>query len=71
MLSFNNLKNETMIKLNFYLKTDKVNPNYEYPIYLKLTYKGKSTTMRTDKWISKELWKSTNKLKNQLRIDSE
>ncbi len=60
-----------MIKLNFYLKSDKVNNREEYPIYLKLIYKGKSTTLSTGKWISKERWNSTNKLRNSLRIDKE
>lgn len=60
-----------MIKLNFYLKSDKVNSQDEYPIYLKLIYKGKSTTLSTGKWISKERWNSTNKLRNSLRIEKE
>ena len=60
-----------MIKLNFYLKSDKVNHLKEYPIFLKLSYQGKSTTLSTGKWSTKERWKSTNKLKNPLRIDKE
>jgi len=60
-----------MIKLNFYLKSDKVNALEEYPIFLKISYKGNSTTLSTGKWISKERWKSTNKLRNPLRIDKE
>jgi site-specific recombinase XerD len=60
-----------MIKLNFYLKSDKVNVLGEYPIFLKLTYQGKSTTLSSGKWLSKERWKSTNKLKNPLRLDKE
>lgn len=60
-----------MIKLNFYLKSDKVNALNEYPIFLKLTYQGKSTTVSTGKWLAKERWKFTNKLKNPLKIKSE
>ena len=60
-----------MIKQNFYLKSDKINTIGEYPIFLKLSYKGNSTTLSTGKWITKERWKSTNKLKNPLRIDKE
>ena len=60
-----------MIKQNFYLKSDKVNAFEEFPIYLKLSYKGNSTTLSTGKWITKERWNSTNKLKNALRVDKE
>jgi integrase len=60
-----------MIKQNFYLKSDKQNHLKECPIYLKLSYQGKSTTIRTGKWITKERWHSTNKLKNPLRINKE
>jgi len=50
-----------MIKQNFYLKSDKINTFGECPIFLKLSYKGNSTTLSTGKWITKERWKSTNK----------
>ena len=60
-----------MIKQNFYLKSDKVNYLEEYPIFLKLSYQGKSTTLSTGKWLTKERWVSTNKLKNPLRIEKE
>ncbi len=51
-----------MIKLIFYLKSDKVNKAEQHPIYLKLTYKGKSTTLSTSKSLSKERWKSVCKV---------
>lgn len=60
-----------MIKQNFYLKADKKNLNEEHPIYLKLSYQGKSTTIRTGKWITRKRWNATNKLKNPLKIDKE
>jgi len=60
-----------MIKQIFYLKSDKINTFGECPIFLKLSYKGNSTTLSTGKWIMKERWKATNKLKNSLRIDKE
>ena len=60
-----------MIKLNFYLKSDKLRADLGCPIFLKLTCSGKSTTLSTNKWITKERWNATNKLKNPLRIDKE
>ncbi len=60
-----------MIKLNFYLKSDKLKANLGYPIFLKITCTRKSTTLSTGKWITKERWNSTNKLKNPLKIDKE
>jgi site-specific recombinase XerD len=60
-----------MIKQNFYLKSDKVNHLEEHPIYLKLSYQGKSTTIRTGKWITKERWRFTNKLRKTLKMDKE
>lgn len=60
-----------MIKTFFYLKTDKQNSEGESPIYAKITLQGKSTTLCTGKFISKERWEFTNKLRNKLRLNSE
>ncbi|MFL1012936.1 hypothetical protein [Flavisericum labens] len=43
-----------MIKPNFYLKTDKLKDNLSYPTYLKMTHKGKSTTLSTENGLQKK-----------------
>ncbi|WP_298367546.1 site-specific integrase [uncultured Lutibacter sp.] len=60
-----------MIKTFFYLKTDKQNNEGESPIYAKIQLQGKSTTLSTGKFISKERWMFTNKLRNKLRLNPE
>lgn len=60
-----------MIKTFFYLKTDKQNSEGESPIYAKIKLQGKSTTLSTGKFISRERWEFTNKLRNKLRLNSE
>ncbi len=60
-----------MIKTFFYLKTDKQNNEGESPIYAKIKLGEKSTTLRTGKFISKERWEFTNKLRNKLRLNNE
>lgn len=60
-----------MIKTFFYLKSDKQNNEGESPIYAKIKLQGKTSTLRTGKFISKERWEFTNKLKNTLRLNTE
>ncbi|WP_178984165.1 site-specific integrase [Winogradskyella helgolandensis] len=60
-----------MIKTFFYLKTDKQNNEGESPIYAKIQLQGKTSTLSTGKFISKERWDFTNKLRNKLRLNSE
>ncbi|EPR73447.1 phage integrase family protein [Winogradskyella psychrotolerans RS-3] len=60
-----------MIKTFFYLKTDKQNNKGESPIYAKIQLQGKTTTLSTGKFIKKERWDFTNKLRNKLRLNSE
>lgn len=60
-----------MIKTFFYLKSDKQNNKGESPIYAKIKLQGKTTTLSTGKFISKERWDFTNKLKNTLRLNTE
>ncbi|MEW4925191.1 tyrosine-type recombinase/integrase [Algibacter sp. 2305UL17-15] len=60
-----------MIKTYFFLKTDKQNSNGESPIYAKIELQGKTSTLCTSKYITKDRWDATNKLKNTLRVASE
>lgn len=60
-----------MIKTFFYLKTDKQNKEGESAIYAKVKLQGKTTTLSTGKFISKERWVFTNKLRNKLRLNTE
>lgn len=60
-----------MIKTFFYLKTDKQNNEGESPIYAKIKLQGKTTTLSTGRFINKERWDFTNKLRNQLRLKPE
>ena len=60
-----------MIRTYFYLKTDKQNSNGESSIYAKIKLQGKTSTLSTGKYIDKDRWEATNKLKNTLRVTSE
>lgn len=60
-----------MIRTYFYLKTDKQNSNGESAIYAKIKLQGKTSTLSTGKYINKDRWEATNKLRNTLRITSE
>jgi site-specific recombinase XerD len=60
-----------MIKTYFYLKTDKQNSKGESAIYAKIKLQGKTSTLSTGKYIDKDRWEATNKLKNTLRITNE
>jgi site-specific recombinase XerD len=60
-----------MIKTFFYLKTDKKNSEGESPIFAKIKLQGNSTTLSTGKFICKERWDFTNKLRNKLRLNTE
>lgn len=60
-----------MIKTFFYLKTDKQNNEGESPIYAKIKLQGKTTTLSTGRFINKARWDFTNKLRNQLKLNSE
>lgn len=60
-----------MLKTNFYLKTQKVNPDGASPVFLRLSYKGKNISISTGKFISKERWTFTNHLRNVLKIEKE
>lgn len=60
-----------MLKIIFYLKAGKVNKKGESPIFARITYNQKSTTMATGKSILKERWQFTNNLRNVLKIEKE
>jgi integrase len=60
-----------MIKTFFYLKTDKSNSKGESPIYAKIQLHGKTSTLSTGKYILKERWDFTDKLKKILRLENE
>lgn len=60
-----------MLKIIFYLKTGKDNKKGESPIFARISYNQKSTTMATGKSILKERWQFTNNLRNVLKIEKE
>lgn len=60
-----------MLKIIYFIKTEKSNTNGECPIYAKITYQGKSITMSTGKSISKERWDFTSHLRGSLKIQKE
>jgi hypothetical protein len=45
-----------MLKVIFYIKTEKANANGLSPIFAKISFQQKSITMSTGKLISKERW---------------
>lgn len=51
-----------MIKLQYYIRNEKVKANGESPIYLKIAVGRKSVTVSTNKSISKERWDKTSHL---------
>lgn len=60
-----------MLKVIFYIKSDKVNVNGQSPIFAKVTLDAQTTTISTGKSISAERWKMTNNLRSPLRQDKE
>ena len=60
-----------MLKVNFYIRTQKENKNGECPILAKISYRQKHVAMATGKSISVNRWESTNRLKNTLKIEKE
>lgn len=60
-----------MLKVIFYIKADKAKTNGEIPIYAKISFQGKETTISTGKSIAEERWSSTNKLRNFLKLEKE
>jgi site-specific recombinase XerD len=60
-----------MLKVIFYLKAGKVNKKGESPIFARISYNEKSTTITTGKSISKERWQFTKNLRNVLKLEKE
>ncbi len=60
-----------MLKVIFYIKTEKANKNGQSPIIAKISFKQKSITMATGKSISKERWQFTNNLRSVLKLEKE
>lgn len=50
-----------------YIKKDKAKINGECPIYIKILFKKKTTTISTGKYITEERWSETNNLRQVLR----
>ena len=60
-----------MLKVIFYLKSEKVYKNGECSIFARITYKTNRVSLSTGKTISKERWIYTNNLRNLLRLEKE
>jgi len=56
-----------MLKVIFYIKSDKVNSSGSSPIYARVTINYKSVTISTGKSINVERWKATENLRRPLR----
>jgi len=60
-----------MLKVIFYIKSQKVDKDGLAPIFARISLRDKSITMATGKSISKERWLFTNNLRNVLKMDKE
>ncbi|RKR08982.1 site-specific recombinase XerD [Flavobacterium sp. 90] len=60
-----------MLKIYFYLKSERVNERSESSICTRIRYKQQSLSISTGKYISKERWDFTNKLRNVLKLEKE
>jgi integrase len=60
-----------MLKVIFYIKTEKANENGLSPIIAKISFKQKSITMSTGKLIAKDRWQFTNNLRSVLKLEKE
>ena len=60
-----------MLKVIFYLKSEKADKNGECSIFARITYKTNRVSLSTGKTISKERWVYTNNLRNLLRLEKE
>lgn len=60
-----------MLKIFFYHKSEKLNWKNESPIYVRLWHNHNSITITTGKYITKERWEFTNKLRNVLKLERE
>ena len=60
-----------MVKVIFYIKAQKANKNGEAPIFARISYKTKETSISTGKSIALLRWEMTNKLRNVLKLEKE
>lgn len=60
-----------MLKIIYFIKSEKSNAKDECPIYAKISYQGKSITMSTGKYITKDRWNFTSNLRGPLKIQKE
>lgn len=60
-----------MLKVIFYIKSQKANKNGEAPIFARVSYKTDETAMSTGKSIRLDRWEETNKLRNVLKLEKE
>ncbi|MES2545650.1 MAG: tyrosine-type recombinase/integrase [Bacteroidota bacterium] len=60
-----------MLKIIFYIKSNKVKLNGESPIFARLTLHNNSITLSTGKSIAHERWIFTNRLRNVLKLEKE
>ena len=60
-----------MLKINFYIKSDKVKTNGECPIYSKVFYNHKSITISTGRYILPERWKFSENMRRPVKIEKE
>jgi integrase len=66
-----NFNQKVMVKTIIYIKKDKARSNGDCPIYIKVVFNRKSTTISTGKYISEERWKQSDNLRKLLRRDKE
>ncbi|NOY47570.1 MAG: site-specific integrase [Chlorobi bacterium] len=60
-----------MLKIIYFIKSEKANSNNECPIYAKISYQGKSITMSSGKYVTKDRWHFTRNLRGSLKIQKE
>ncbi|MEY2670732.1 MAG: Tyrosine recombinase XerC [Bacteroidota bacterium] len=60
-----------MLKINFYIKADKAKATGECPIYSKVTFNNKSTTLSTGRCILPERWKFSDNMRRPVKIQKE
>lgn len=60
-----------MLKIIFYIKSEKINLNGESSIFAKITLGSERTTMSTGKAISAERWNATQRLRAILKLEKE
>jgi integrase len=60
-----------MLKIIFYIKSDKVNAKGECPIFAQITLNDQKATIATGKRVTPDRWNFTNNLRNVLKLEKE